>query len=120
MVFVFQFPRSTAFEKFSNIHRECQRTQGVSTTDLVGRMLLLTRGHQQRGDSEYKVERSRTESMSEDSAAKSPWTGVSQFLPTTQKIIQFSEGKEPKVSYQKIFRLFFFNFRKTFRKMCEK
>jgi ethanolamine-phosphate cytidylyltransferase len=61
-------------------------------------MLLLTRGHQQRGDSEYKVERSRTESMSEDSAAKSPWTGVSQFLPTTQKIIQFSEGKEPKVS----------------------
>ena len=78
--------------------RECQRTQGVSTTDLVGRMLLLTRGHQQRGDSEYKVERSRTESMSEDSSARSPWTGVSQFLPTTQKIIQFSEGKEPKVT----------------------
>nr|CAH0106780.1 unnamed protein product [Daphnia galeata] len=82
--------------KSAGRYKECQRTQGVSTTDLVGRMLLLTRGHQQRGDSEYKVERSRTESMSEDSAAKSPWTGVSQFLPTTQKIIQFSEGKEPK------------------------
>lgn len=77
--------------------RECQRTQGVSTTDLVGRMLLLTRGHQQRGDSEYKVERSRSDSMSQDSDARSPWTGVSQFLPTTQRIIQFSEGKEPKV-----------------------
>ena len=75
-------------------------------------MLLLTRGHQQRGDSEYKVERSRTESMSEDSAAKSPWTGVSQFLPTTQKIIQFSEGKEPKVSCC-------FNFGNGLFLMCE-
>ena len=28
--------------------------------------------------------------------ARSPWTGVSKFLPTTQKIIQFAEGKEPK------------------------
>ena len=26
----------------------------------------------------------------------SPWTGVSQFLPTTNKIIQFAEGKDPK------------------------
>ena len=61
-------------------------------------MLLLTKGHQQRGDSEYKVERSRSDSMSQDSSARSPWTGVSQFLPTTQRIIQFSEGKEPKVN----------------------
>lgn len=26
----------------------------------------------------------------------SPWTGVSQFLQTSQKIIQFASGKEPK------------------------
>lgn len=82
----------------TSLCRECQRTQGVSTTDLVGRMLLMTKGHLQRGDSEYKVERSNSESMSQCSSARSPWTGVSQFLPTTQKIIQFSEGKEPKVS----------------------
>lgn len=25
--------------------RECKRTQGVSTTDLVGRMLLMTKAH---------------------------------------------------------------------------
>lgn len=31
-----------------------------------------------------------------DHSAKSPWTGSSQFLPTTQKIIQFSDGKSPK------------------------
>jgi len=26
-------------------YRECKRTQGVSTTDLVGRMLLMTKTH---------------------------------------------------------------------------
>lgn len=35
--------------------REIQRTQGVSTTDLVGRMLLMTRNHFQKGESEYSV-----------------------------------------------------------------
>ena len=35
--------------------REIQRTQGVSTTDLVGRMLLMTRNHFQQGESEYSV-----------------------------------------------------------------
>lgn len=33
--------------------------------------------------------------MGQDSKARSPWTGCSQFLPTTQKIIQFSDGKAP-------------------------
>lgn len=34
--------------------------------------------------------------MGQDHSARSPWTGCSQFLPTTQKIIQFSDGKSPK------------------------
>lgn len=34
--------------------------------------------------------------MGQDHSARSPWTGCSQFLPTTQKIIQFSDGKAPK------------------------
>ena len=33
--------------------------------------------------------------MSSDSAARSPWTGISQFLPTTQKILQFSNARVP-------------------------
>lgn len=37
-------------------------------------------------------------SMGQDHDARSPWTGCSQFLPTTQKIIQFSDGKVPKLS----------------------
>uniref|UniRef100_A0A3Q4I2D9 ethanolamine-phosphate cytidylyltransferase n=1 Tax=Neolamprologus brichardi TaxID=32507 RepID=A0A3Q4I2D9_NEOBR len=31
--------------KKSGRYRECKRTQGVSTTDLVGRMLLMTKAH---------------------------------------------------------------------------
>ena len=35
-------------------------------------------------------------SLSQGPSTHSPWTGVSQFLTTTNKIIQFSEGREPK------------------------
>ncbi|KAJ8317929.1 hypothetical protein KUTeg_003020 [Tegillarca granosa] len=70
---------------------ECKRTAGVSTTDLVGRMLLVTKTHHQRDED---VNNSTVGELSQ--GLSSPWTGVSQFLPTSNKIIQFSEGKEPK------------------------
>jgi len=41
--------------------------------------------------------------LATDAKARSPWTGVSQFLPTTRKIQQFSEGKEPPVSHKIFF-----------------
>ena len=41
--------------KDADRYKECQRTQGVSTTDLVGRMLLMSKAHQQRGSHEYEV-----------------------------------------------------------------
>ena len=44
-------------------------------------------------------QRARVESFSEGKEVKkeaSPWTGVSQFLQTTNKITQFSSGKEPQ------------------------
>lgn len=84
--------------KSSGRYKECQRTQGVSTTNLVGRMLLLSKEHLQRGDQEYSVDRDRSQDMSSDSTARSPWTGVSQFLPTTQKILQFSNKEGPRPS----------------------
>jgi len=61
-------------------------------------MLLMTRQHFYRGQREYEVGKEGSSTMGQDPAARSPWTGCSQFLPTTQKIIQFSEGTEPKVS----------------------
>lgn len=82
------------FVKEAGRYKECQRTAGVSTTDLVGRMLLMTKKHHRR-DGEYKPDE-KVVDICKDSTTHSPWTGVSQFLPTTQKIIQFAEGKEPK------------------------
>ncbi|XP_063363670.1 ethanolamine-phosphate cytidylyltransferase isoform X2 [Cydia amplana] len=76
-------------------YREVQRTAGVSTTDLVGRMLLLTREHF-KGDKEYTVALEHSSNLGTDRTARSPYTGCSQFLPTTQKIIQFSSGLSPK------------------------
>jgi ethanolamine-phosphate cytidylyltransferase len=84
--------------KAAGRYKECQRTQGVSTTNLVGRMLLLSKDHMQRGDQEYEVDRRSSHDMSSDSSARSPWTGLSQFLPTTQKILQFSNKEGPKAS----------------------
>jgi len=62
-------------------------------------MLLLTRDHFQRGDKEYSMDKNKGDhaNLATDSLARSPWTGMSQFLPTTRKIQQFAEGKEPEV-----------------------
>nr|XP_019939992.1 PREDICTED: ethanolamine-phosphate cytidylyltransferase-like isoform X2 [Paralichthys olivaceus] len=75
-------------------YRECKRTQGVSTTDLVGRMLLMTKAHHSNIDNpDYQQ---HTDNFGKGPKGHSPWTGVSQFLQTSQKIIQFASGKEPK------------------------
>ncbi|XP_072288184.1 ethanolamine-phosphate cytidylyltransferase-like [Pyxicephalus adspersus] len=74
-------------------YRECQRTQGVSTTDLVGRMLLMTKAHHSvEATQDYKRHQ---DNFGKDARGRSPWTGVSQFLQTSQKIMQFASGKEP-------------------------
>ncbi|XP_040048059.2 ethanolamine-phosphate cytidylyltransferase isoform X2 [Gasterosteus aculeatus] len=78
--------------KKSGRYRECKRTQGVSTTDLVGRMLLMTKAHHSNIDSsDYQQ---HTDNFGKK--GRSPWTGVSQFLQTSQKIIQFASGQEPQ------------------------
>ncbi|KAJ8283193.1 hypothetical protein COCON_G00020430 [Conger conger] len=80
--------------KTSGRYRLSERTQGVSTTDLVGRMLLMTKAHHSNIDnSEYQQ---HTDNFGKGPKGHSPWTGVSQFLQTSQKIIQFASGKEPQ------------------------
>uniref|UniRef100_A0AAX7TZS4 ethanolamine-phosphate cytidylyltransferase n=1 Tax=Astatotilapia calliptera TaxID=8154 RepID=A0AAX7TZS4_ASTCA len=99
--------------KKSGRYRECKRTQGVSTTDLVGRMLLMTKAHhsnidtsdyQEHTDNFGKVSKFSTsfdgflmsQFISKLQLKVNPWTGVSQFLQTSQKIIQFASGQEPQ------------------------
>jgi len=59
------------------------------------RMLLLTKSHHDPDDALPDPENTRRMSLCKESV--SPWTGTSQFLATTNKIIQFSNGREPKV-----------------------
>uniref|UniRef100_A0A8C9T5C0 ethanolamine-phosphate cytidylyltransferase n=1 Tax=Scleropages formosus TaxID=113540 RepID=A0A8C9T5C0_SCLFO len=80
--------------KKSGRYRECRRTQGVSTTDLVGRMLLMTKAHHSNID--HSGYQQHTDNFGKGPQGHSPWTGVSQFLQTSQKIIQFASGKEPQ------------------------
>lgn len=80
--------------------KECKRTPSVSTTELVGRMLLMTREHHDHEigiDGELsQAKRQRIDYFSSGSDAKSPYTSVSQMLPTSRRIVQFSSSKEPK------------------------
>ena len=86
--------------KDAGLYRECKRTQGVSTTELVGRMLLMTRDHHKRGESSISnVNPQDLGSFSSVGGGKKKpqqRTTVSHFLPTSKRIVQFSEGREPK------------------------
>ena len=78
-------------------YREVKRTQGISTTDLVGRMLLMTKTHHENDETKLP-DHERTSEMGQCEQSYSPWTKSCQFLATSKKIIQFSDGREPKAS----------------------
>lgn len=63
-----------------------KRTDGISTTDLVGRMLLCTKNHMLKGtgDDEIKVPDESLQSTS------------LRYLTTSRKIVQFSNNTTPK------------------------
>jgi ethanolamine-phosphate cytidylyltransferase len=86
---------SYRFVKKAGRYKECSRTPGVSTTDLVGRMLLLTKQHHVCEDPET---RPRSTSMNSSPVIHSPYTGNSEFLATTSKIIEFAADgrRDPK------------------------
>lgn len=82
--------------KAAGRYKECSRTAGISTTDLVGRMLLLTKTHHINHESDLdEAERDHARKLSTDQEARSPWTCISRFLPSTQTIMQFAEGRQP-------------------------
>lgn len=73
--------------------RTVKRTEGVSSTDIVGRMLLCTRDHH--------VGMKAVPGAHANAAAHAhgapPFSRVSNFLPTTRRLIQFAgQTKAPK------------------------
>ena len=97
-----------------------KRTEGVSTTDIVGKLLLLTKdnmpsGGKRRGSvdkpmisSEYvkEVRRIENEEAKKDSSFHTPLSPTgetptisvpnSHFLATTRRMMHFSNNREPK------------------------
>ena len=65
-------------------------------------MLLLTKTHHEQDESKLPNEEQTKQmgSASTSGEVVSPWTKSCQFLATTKKIIQFSDGREPKVIIQ--------------------
>ncbi|XP_065881341.1 ethanolamine-phosphate cytidylyltransferase-like [Euphorbia lathyris] len=79
-----------ALAKRAGRYKQIKRTEGVSSTDIVGRILLAN-------DSKVSVDHDDKLSVSGDACkvnqTKAPH--LSQFLPTSRRIVQFSNGKGP-------------------------
>lgn len=84
--------------KAAGRYRTIKRTDGVSTTDLVGRMLLMTKDHLSQ-DAKNKAAGGRISphdssslSVVQPEESKSPYNAVSNFLPSTRLLSQFAAG----------------------------
>jgi len=76
--------------------KEVARTTGVSTTDIIRRMLECTKEHHNEGIQIMDKSDTMLRPMSEGHDKHSPYTGVSKFIATGAKIRLFSDGREPK------------------------
>lgn len=82
--------------KAAGRYKEYKRTQGVSTTDLVGRMLLMTKQHFDAKDEENVYE-THLSKIRQGSTPHSPYTGVSRFLASSKRLTEFmgTTSREP-------------------------
>jgi len=85
--------------------RTFKRTQGISTTDIVGRLLLVAKNPLRRQSMDFKrlsgdemiTSQNIENVVSEEAKEASPNDGPKvQLMQTTRRIRQFSSGKEPK------------------------
>lgn len=87
-----------ALAKKAGRYKQIKRTEGVSSTDIVGRMLLCVRDRpnsDNHNHSNLQRQFSHGNSHNDDGGNSSSGTRVSHFLPTSRRIVQFSNGKGP-------------------------
>eukprot|EP00462_Mataza_sp_D1_P021274 CAMPEP_0175138104 /NCGR_PEP_ID=MMETSP0087-20121206/10166_1 /TAXON_ID=136419 /ORGANISM="Unknown Unknown, Strain D1" /LENGTH=427 /DNA_ID=CAMNT_0016420975 /DNA_START=20 /DNA_END=1303 /DNA_ORIENTATION=+ len=75
-----------------------KRTSGVSTTDLVGRLLLMTKDHHlksPKGEQDSGVETRNYDPAEEKQRARSKQESISSFLPTAWRLSAFSNNRIP-------------------------
>eukprot|EP01018_Ginkgo_biloba_P004675 Gb_05944 [translate_table: standard] len=87
-----------ALAKKAGRYKQIKRTEGVSSTDIVGRMLLCVRDRpisDNHNHASLQRQFSHGHSHRFDSGGASSGTRISHFLPTSRRIVQFSNGKGP-------------------------
>ncbi|XP_074572778.1 ethanolamine-phosphate cytidylyltransferase-like [Curcuma longa] len=87
-----------ALAKKAGRYKQIKRTEGVSSTDIVGRMLLCVRerslgGRHNPSSLQRQFSRGHNQKL-DDLGFRTP-TRISHFLPTSRRIVQFSNGKGP-------------------------
>ncbi|XP_071717504.1 ethanolamine-phosphate cytidylyltransferase-like [Rutidosis leptorrhynchoides] len=85
-----------ALAKKAGRYKQIKRTEGVSSTDIVGRMLLCVRERpSSESPSHASLQRqfSSGHSQKYDDGGSGSGTRVSHFLPTSRRIVQFSNEK---------------------------
>lgn len=88
-----------ALAKRAGRFKQIKRTEGVSTTDIVGRMLLCVRErslNENPNHSSLQRQFSRGHSQKVDHGVSASETRISNFLPTSRRIVQFSNHKGPR------------------------
>ncbi|URD84370.1 Cytidylyltransferase [Musa troglodytarum] len=87
-----------ALAKKAGRYKQIKRTEGVSSTDIVGRMLLCVRERSLGGSHNHaSLQRqfSHGHSQKVNDVGFGTGTRISHFLPTSRRIVQFSNGKGP-------------------------
>ncbi|KAM5560802.1 hypothetical protein ABKV19_021775 [Rosa sericea] len=88
-----------ALAKKAGRYKQIKRTEGVSSTDIVGRMLLCVRERsvtENRNHSSLQRQFSHGHGQKLEDGGSGSGTRVSHFLPTSRRIVQFSNGKGPQ------------------------
>ncbi|KAK8661062.1 hypothetical protein V6N13_051964 [Hibiscus sabdariffa] len=79
-----------ALAKKAGRYKQIKRTEGVSSTDIVGRILSSVKDTEGGGDNTSTLSNGDFGERHQSQRGQ-----ISQFLPTSQRIVQFSNGKGP-------------------------
>lgn len=85
-----------ALAKRAGRYRQIKRTEGVSSTDIVGRILSTMKDNSNSEDkSSFTLNGDLYEGKDVSKKIRNKIAPVSHFLPTSRRIVQFSNGKGP-------------------------
>ncbi|WOH07255.1 hypothetical protein DCAR_0626684 [Daucus carota subsp. sativus] len=86
-----------ALAKSAGRYKQIKRTEGVSSTDIVGRILASHKDSKSSQDDNISSQHTETDNMNklENDKKVANSQQMSHFLPTSRRIVQFSNGKGP-------------------------